>query len=293
MASSSSSSFGKTLLKVFLVIMGLASCCCCLGLDMLIELGSQGGLGSLDALDGPPADLGIARIPLDALPHEVQSYEWRVKSLSPQRHLVGYGLGGALAKRVEREHEEFGQRLNYRSVGGGKFTFRAPEECLEDLRCIYDELMRSNPRPVRELGERFVEYIRTNQLSQAQAADLIVGFVQRIQYELPPEGVPFGVYPPALVPAKDRGDCDSKAVLAVMLLRQVGIDAVVLYSAPLAHAAVGVGLPGSGTAMRLGGRSYRYTEITNEGWPIGMIPPDHDKPHLWTVMPPPPEARGR
>jgi hypothetical protein len=290
----SSSSFGKKLLKVFLVFMGMASCCCCLGIDVLLELGSEWDLGSLDSLGGPPADLGSALTPLDTLPHEIQSYEWRVKSLSPQKHRLNYGLGTALANKLEREHKEFGQRLNYRSVGGGKFTFRASEECVEDLRCIYDELMRSNnTRPVRELGERFADYIRTHQLSQAQAADLIVGFVQRIRYELPPDEVPFGIYPPALVPAKDRGDCDSKAVLAVMLLRQVGIDAVVLYSAPLAHAAVGVGLPGSGTSLRLGGRSYRYTEITNEGWPIGMIPPDHNKLHLWTVMPPPPEARRR
>jgi transglutaminase-like putative cysteine protease len=286
----SSSSFGKTLLKAFLVTLGVASCFCCLGIDLLLELGSE---LELDSLSGPPADLGSALIPLDTLPHEVQTYEWSVSTLSPRRHQLRYGLGTSLATKVEREHLEFGRRLNYRSVARGKFTFRSPPECQDDLRCVYDELMRSNARPVRELGERFAEYIRTQQLSQAQAADLIVGFVQRIRYELPPDGVPFGVYPPALVPARDGGDCDSKAVLTVMLLRQVGIDAVILYSAPLAHAAVGVGLPGGGTALRYGGRSYRYTEITNEGWPIGTIPPDHNKLHLWTVLPPPPAARSR
>ncbi len=285
----SSSSFGKTLLKVFLGFIGVASCCCCLGLDVLMDLGSELGLPSANV---PPADLGTALIPLDTLPHEVRTYEWRVSSLDPPRHQVGYGLGASLANRLEQEHGEFGQRLKYRRVGSGKFTYRAPPECQEDLGCIYNELMRSNARPVRELGERFAEYIRLNQLNQAQAADLIVGFVQRIRYELPPDEVPFGVYPPALVPARDRGDCDSKAVLAVMLLRQVGIDAVILYSGPLAHAAVGVGLPGSGTSLRLGGRGYRYVEVTNEGWPIGVIPPDHDKPHLWTVLPPP-AARAR
>jgi hypothetical protein len=288
-ASSSSSSFGKTLFKAFLVIIGVASCCCCLGLDLLLELDE----GGLDSLRGPPSDLGSVRIPLDILPHEVQTYEWRVKSLTPPKNQLRYGLGAVLAHRMERDHVEFGERLEYRRAGKGKFTYRTPPECKGDMRCIYDEMMRTNTQPVRELGERFAEFIRTQQLSQAQAADLIVGFVQRIRYELPPEEVPFGVYPPALVPARDSGDCDSKALLAVMLLRQVGIDAVILYSAPLAHAAVGVGLPGNGTSLHLGGRSYRYTEITNEGWPIGMIPPEHDKPHLWTVMPPPPAARSR
>lgn len=71
-----------------------------------------------------------------------------------------------------------------------------------------------------------------------------------------------------------------------MLLRQAGIDSVLLYSDPLAHSAVGIGLPGSGTSLRYGGRSWRYAEVTAEGWPIGMIPPRYDKPHLWTVVPP-------
>lgn len=280
----SSSSFGKTLLKVFLGIAGVASCCCCLGLDVLLELGDELNLPSVGR---PPADLGTALIPLDMPPHQARTYEWRVKGLEPSRHQLRYGLGATLAETLEQAHVQYGERLKYRTVGSRKFTYRASPECQGGLRCIYEELMRSNARPVRELGERFAEYIRVNQLSQAQAADLIVGFVQRIQYELPPDEVPFGIYPPALVPARNRGDCDSKAVLAVMLLRQVGIDAVILYSGPLAHAAVGVGLPGSGTSLRLGGRSYRYTEVTNEGWPIGMIPPDHDKLHLWTVLPPP------
>lgn len=285
---SSSSSFGKTLFKVFLGIAGLASCCCCLGLGLVLEMGEE---LKLPSVGGPPADLGAALIPLDTLPHEVRTYEWRVKGLEPSRHQLRYGLGATLADALDKEHLKYGQKLKYRTVGSRKFTYRAPPECLEDLRCIYEELMRSNARPVRELGERFAEYIRVNQLSQEQAADLIVGFVQRIQYELPPDEVPFGIYPPALVPARDRGDCDSKAVLTVMLLRQVGIDAVILYSAPLAHAAVGVGLPGSGTSLRLGGRGYRYAEVTNAGWPIGMIPPDHNKPHLWTVLPPPDSRR--
>jgi hypothetical protein len=50
---------------------------------------------------------------------------------------------------------------------------------------------------------------------------------------------------------------DSKAVLAVMLLRQAGLDATILCSDPLSHA----------------------------GWPLGMSPPQHDKPHLWKVLP--------
>jgi hypothetical protein len=113
--------------------------------------------------------------------------------------------------------------------------------------------------------------------------------VQGIHYAVP-DDQPFGVLPPALVPAQNRGDCDSKALLAAMLLRQVGIDAVVLSSERLGHAALGVALPGPGDHFEHEGRRYRYAEVTSPGWPIGMVPPKYDLPRLWTVMPLPPDV---
>ncbi len=44
-------------------------------------------------------------------------------------------------------------------------------------------------------------------------------------------------------------------------------------------------LPDSGRALHHGGRAWRYTELSTEGWPIGMIPPQYDKPRQWTVPP--------
>jgi hypothetical protein len=223
-------------------------------------------------------------VPANTSPSQAQTYVWSVESLAPSRHQVKYGLGASLMSKIERDDEEIGRRMHFRAISQERFTFRAPPECQVDMRCVYDELMRTDSQPVEKLGERFLAFIREHQLSSAQAADLIIGFVQRIHYELPGIDVPFGVIPPALVPARNGGDCDSKALLAVMLLRQAGIDAVILFSDPLEHAAVGIGLPGSGSAIRQGGRAWRYAEVTAVGWPIGMIPPQYDKPHLWTVV---------
>ncbi|MFP2929584.1 hypothetical protein ACLESO_31170 [Pyxidicoccus sp. 3LG] len=285
MASSSSIS-SKTLFKVLLVGIGLASCFCCCGLGML------GRLADLDVrapVPGFPSsvrivDLGTVLIPSDMPPQSARNYEWRVEGISPPQHYVAYGLGADEIRELEEEHAAFGRRLRYRALGDERFTYNAPAGCTTDMRCIYDELMRTNADPVHELGERFVTSIRERGLDASQAANLILGFVQRIRYELPRDSA-FGIVPPALVPAQDRGDCDSKAVLAVMLLRQAGIDAVILYSDPLSHAAVGVGLPGNGTSFRSGGRRYLYGEVTAEGWPLGMIPPQYDKPRLWKVLP--------
>ncbi|MCE9673329.1 hypothetical protein LY474_36525 [Myxococcus stipitatus] len=229
-------------------------------------------------------DLGQVLLPPDTSLEGARTYAWSTEGLQPPRHRVTYGLGTTLDAWLEDQHRAFARRLRYRPLGGERFTYQAPRGCTADMRCIYEELIRSNAGPVKALGERFETSIRERHLSAAQAAQLILGFVQRIQYELP-QDEPFGIVPPALVPARNRGDCDSKAVLAVMLLQQVGIRAVVLYSDPLAHAAVGVDLPGGRTRLRHGGRSYQYAEVTTDGWPLGMIPPRYDKPNLWVVLP--------
>jgi hypothetical protein len=229
-------------------------------------------------------DLGVALVPQDTPMERARTYDWHVEGLRPAKQQVGYGLGVAMENALEQAHRDYATRLRYRAMGPERFTYVAPPGCGTDMRCIYAELMRSNAEPVHVLGERFAASIRERDLDAAQATELILGFVRRIRYELP-GGEPFGIVPPGLVPAQDRGDCDSKAVLALMLLRQVGVDAVMLYSDALAHAAIGVGLPGTGTRIPFGGRGYQYAELTAEGWPLGMIPPQYDKPQLWRVLP--------
>lgn len=284
----------KTLFKVFLVLFVAASGCCFLGLRWLATLEVHSLVPAPAPTQEPPSELvdargihlGTALIPTSTPRSQARTFEWRVESLAPPEYRLGYGLGPSLERALVREHQAYGRRLHFRALGKDRFTYRAPPGCESDMRCIYAELMRSNAEPVRILGNRFVEHIRERRLGPVEAAELIVTFVQRIHYAQP-DDQPFGILPPALVPAQDRGDCDSKAVLAVMLLRQAGIDSALLYSDPLSHAAVGVALPVRGYPFRLGDHVYRYAELTTEGWPLGMIPPQHDKPHLWKVLPAP------
>lgn len=290
------SSPGKTLLKLFLVLFTATSCCCALGLRWLVSLDVHsivpGPVPTQEPLPAPELEpsgargvhLGLALIPASTPMSQARTFEWRAESLAPPEYRVGYGLGESLERSLASDHEAYGRRMHFRALGPDRFTYHAPPGCQADMRCIYEELMRSNAEPVRVLGNRFVEHIRAQRLGPVEAAELIVTFVQRIHYAQP-DDQPFGILPPALVPAQDRGDCDSKAVLAVMLLRQAGLDATILYSDPLSHAAVGVAVPVRGHAFRLGGHVYRYAELTTEGWPLGMIPPQHDKPHLWKVLP--------
>jgi hypothetical protein len=237
-----------------------------------------------EPLDARSLHLGTSLVPPSTPLRRLHTYEWHVESLVPADYRLGYGLSEELTRSLERAHQDHGVRLGFHRIDANRFTYRPPPGCQQDMHCIYTEMIRSNLGPVSALGSRFVEHIQARHLEPREATELIITFIQHIHYVLP-EDQPFGLLPPALVAAWDQGDCDSKAVLAVMLLRQVGIDAVILYSDPLSHVAVGVALPVGGPPFRLGERVYRYAEVTSEGWPLGMIPPQHDRPHLWKVLP--------
>ena len=277
----------KALIRFFLLLV-LAGCGIAVlrGLDAWVARSGTGpGAAPLPhALGARGVHLGVALVPDTLPPSRARTYEWQVDSLEPSEYRVGYGLGEGEAEALERAHRDYGKRMRFRALSPSRFTYLAPPECQQDMRCIYAELMRSNAEPVRALGDLFAEHIRTWRLDPVEAAELIITFIQRIHY-VQPGDEPFGILPPALVAARDEGDCDSKALLAVMLLRQVGIDAAILYSDRLAHAAVGVVLPVRGPPFRLGAQVYRYAEISTEGWLLGMVPPQYDKPHLWSVLP--------
>ncbi len=91
-------------------------------------------------------------------------------------------------------------------------------------------------------------------------ARLIVTYVQSIEYQRVKDD-PYGLVPPALV-VNSTGDCDSKGLLAVMLLRLVGIDAALLESNTARHAMVGVDLPMGSDRLWHRGRSYAVVEVT-------------------------------
>lgn len=232
---------------------------------------------------GRGLDLGVALAPPDARVPRVHRHDWRVEALRPAEYAVGYGLDPGLAEDITGAHRELARRLRFRNLGPERFSYVPPEGCGRDLACIYRPVARASAEAVRPLGERFRAHVQREHLSPPAAAALVLSFVQRIPYAVP-AGEPFGLLPPALVVERWTGDCDSKALLAVLLLREVGVDAVLLASDALAHVAVGVGLPGGGFALRQGGRAWRYLEVTTPGWPVGLAPPRYDREGLWRVL---------
>lgn len=260
-------------LSLALAALGLAGCCCC-PID-LTDLGVN---------DGPAQSLGAAGYPDGTPETTARWYEWRAPALLPRRYRAGYALTPVEAQAAVNELGAYAATFSPRRLPNGNIGYRVTAECPYPLYCAHRYVGAHDRARVRPLAQRFLARAQQTGLDYYKLAELIVTFVQSIEYRIPEEQ-PFELLPASVVASSGAGDCDSKGLLAVLLLQECGIDAVILISRAHEHAAVGIALPVVGTTFPHEGRSYAFTEITRPGWPIGRMPPDLLSPNDWFVGP--------
>lgn len=94
-------------------------------------------------------------------------------------------------------------------------------------------------------------------------------FVQNFKYERHHEGSDFINLPQAFL--EQRGDCDCRALLMVLMLKQMNYDGVLLVSGTKSHSMAGINLPeSSGAFFSYNGINYLLAETTAH-IPIGEI----------------------
>jgi len=268
-----------------LSLWGAASCCCpCAdGCDTGCDPNACIPPAPVVA-SGPETDLGIAPYPPGTPTASPAVHTWIARELVPNRYKVGYALSPEEARDVRDAHRTFARRVSYRSIDDNSFTWNPPASCQGDMRCVFEELERSNGDDVRALAARFKAHVQSNRLNALQAASLVVTFVQGIRYEIP-KTEPFGILPPAIVVSEKRGDCDSKSFLGQMILHELGIDSMLISSQAHRHTMLGIALPVQGKTFTFAGTRYAFTECTAEGSPIGHINPELLRPNDWKAVP--------
>lgn len=233
---------------------------------------------------GNTLDLGLATFPAGTPKDGAALHAWTAKTLRPPSYTLGYALGQPEAEELRAAFRRYARAVRFVPGEGGKFSWTPPRGCAGGMRCVFDELAAKSRAGVEPIAAIFKRRQKEGKLDAAQIAALIVGFVQYIRYEIPKEE-PFGLLPPALVAHQKRGDCDSKALLAHMLLREVGVGSVMLSSVAHRHAMLGIALPSPGTMFTYEGRRYAFTECTAKGSPIGHINPELLRPNDWRAVP--------
>lgn len=233
---------------------------------------------------GNTMDLGLASFPAGTPKDVAVQHSWTSKPLRPPSYKLGYALGKAEAEELRAAFQRYARKVRFSPGNGGKFSWTPPRGCAGDMRCVFEELAAKSRSGVEPIAAVFKRRQREGKLDAMQVTALIVGFVQYIRYEIP-ESEPFGLLPPALVAQERRGDCDSKALLAHMLLEDMGVGSIMISSMAHRHAMLGIALPSPGTTFTHEGRRYAYTECTAKGSPIGHINPDLLRPNDWKAVP--------
>jgi hypothetical protein len=136
---------------------------------------------------------------------------------------------------------------------------------------------------------------KQKQLNTQNMADMIVSMVQDIPYvALSPNNdcqswpcntnVALGLQTPNEFLYNLKADCDTRALLLYLTLRNFGYDAVILGSPAYQHAVIGIAIPAQGTYKMYQGKRYYVWETTSLGWQLGNISPNVSDMNQWFVI---------
>jgi hypothetical protein len=167
----------------------------------------------------------------------------------------------------------------------------------------YKELYTHDTLILVDLIKQMKKYIKRNNLDYMNALEYVCSSIQDIPYTLilneingcpceQPFGsfsanckvqsdgrgccddvMPFGVYSPFEFVYKETGDCDTRALLAFTILKEMGFDVAVMVSYSKSHSVLGIaniiGGAGNSYGTNLFGKKYYLWELTSENWRFG------------------------
>jgi hypothetical protein len=113
---------------------------------------------------------------------------------------------------------------------------------------------------------------------KTEAARRVLAWVQGFVYEKNGKGS--GIEPPLVAAYEGKGDCDSRAVVAAIVLERLGIDSIIMVSHEYEHALLGVDVQGGGQRFDFNGKKYLVGETTAKVG-LGMIAQDQADWSKW------------
>jgi len=112
------------------------------------------------------------------------------------------------------------------------------------------------------------------------------GFIEEYHEDGGPclPNIPAGLQSPYQFLHNLKGDCDTRSVLAHLLLTRLGIGSSVWISSAYGHSILGVALGvGSGSYKTIRGVKHYAVELTAKGFRLGMIAPEQRNMNNWDI----------
>jgi hypothetical protein len=121
-------------------------------------------------------------------------------------------------------------------------------------------------------------------LSEENKTDLVISFIQSMEYTLDADSKGLTEYPrfPVETLVDGGGDCEDTGILMASLLDSMGYNVSLIFLPD--HLAVGIEVNATGVHWVYDNVTYYYLETTATGWEEGEVPPEHD-PEEATVYP--------
>lgn len=158
---------------------------------------------------------------------------------------------------------------------------------------FYQDVYNKNFYRVNEIVEWFKNEAKNKKWDTYALANNVMKAIQVIPYERPSNIVKnkksaahsLDYFTPNEVAWYNKGDCDTKSLFMVLILRKLGFDAVMYYSFDYGHAMVGLNINGNGTYKTYNNKKYYFIESTYPDWKIGDLPPDMNNTKKWRLIP--------
>jgi hypothetical protein len=157
---------------------------------------------------------------------------------------------------------------------------------------FFQDMYDKNYVRVANMVDWFKQKAKEKKWSSYELAVEVIKCVQTIPYERPYQVVTdqtqaasvLDYFTPNEIAWYNKGDCDTKSMLILMVLRQLGYDLVMYFSEYYQHAMAGININAKGLYKTYNGNKYYFVEATYPGWNIGDLPQEFGDPAKWTLV---------
>lgn len=134
---------------------------------------------------------------------------------------------------------------------------------------VYNKLLEKNQYRLGTVASSLQKEAERRNYDRYELASLTLAFVQHIPYKIPRNDLE--VMTPPTTMSKRYGDCDTKSLLYVAIMQQMGFEVSLYVSSKYRHAMAGVNINAMGTYKTHQGSRYYFVETTAVGHRIGQL----------------------
>ena len=214
-----------------------------------------------------------------------------------------YRVDYATWPNIFQDSRTFRNDLKFKNLG---------DNSLKYMSGLYGHLINHDVSKMDMLTEDLRRKVINENMNALQAAEMVITMIQEIEYVLIHDGtceemldsnndfikkyhqnkspclpsVFAGVQAPYEFAHNLKGDCDTRTMLAHMILTRLGISSSIWLSESYGHSVLGVAVPvgfGSSNYKVIKGVKHYAVELTSKNFQIGMLIPEQQNMKNWTV----------